>query len=71
MAANRDPSPEEIRLACLEIQAGWTEVERLKRLRPDLRPSHRLADGRMRAMDADDYAGHHETREELQAMPDG
>lgn len=26
-----DPTPEEIRLACLEIQAGWTEAEERKR----------------------------------------
>lgn len=27
------PSPEEIRAACAEIQAGWTESERMRRSR--------------------------------------
>lgn len=27
----RDPTPEEIRLRCAEIQAGWTEEERAAR----------------------------------------
>jgi len=68
MTATRDPSPEEIRLACLEIQATRTEAERLKRLRSDLRPSRRLADGTMHDIGSDDYSGHHGTRAELQAM---
>lgn len=36
-----DPTPEEIRLACLEIQAGWTEAEERKRRAlkvPDVEP---------------------------------
>lgn len=34
-----DPTPEEIRRACLEIQAGWTEAEeRKRRAVPSLSP---------------------------------
>lgn len=32
------PSPEEIRAACLEIQAEWDDAERERRMRCDLRP---------------------------------
>jgi hypothetical protein len=32
-----DPSPEEIAERCAEIQAGWSEIERQRRLRPDWR----------------------------------
>ena len=37
-----DPSPEEIAAACLEIQSGWSDEERL---RADWRPLVRCADG--------------------------
>lgn len=60
MAANRDPSPEQIAELCLLIQAGWSERERLSRLRSDQRPTHRLADGRREAMSSSVYNGHHE-----------
>ncbi|WP_437203471.1 hypothetical protein [Planctomicrobium sp. SH664] len=30
-AGTYEPTPEEIRAACLEIQAEWTETERLRR----------------------------------------
>ena len=71
MSTNPDPTPEEIHLACLLIQAGWTEAERLKRLRSDLRPSRRLADGGLQGMDAEDYRIHHDERAAiLQAMTD-
>ena len=63
---NQDPSPEQIRLACLEIQAGWTADEKLKRLRVDLRPSFTLADGRRQDIGAEVYNGHHSEREKLQ-----
>jgi len=67
----QDPSPEEIAQRCAEIQAGWTAAEHMKRLRCDLRPSHMLADGRMRTMDAEDYRIHHDERAAiLQAMAD-
>lgn len=55
----RDPSPEEIAAACREIQATWSERERMSRLRVDLRPTYRLADGRREAMTAEDYEQHH------------
>jgi hypothetical protein len=42
----RDPTPDEIRQACLEIQAGWSPAERMRRLRVDLRPTIQTADGR-------------------------
>ena len=29
-----DPTPEEIRAACLEIQAGWSEITRQGRAQP-------------------------------------
>lgn len=65
MAATRDPSPEEIRLACLEIQAGWSEREKLSRLRVDLRPTFTSCDGRELEIDADTYNRHHAQREAL------
>jgi hypothetical protein len=68
MTATRDPSPEEIRLACLLIQATWTPDEKMKRLRSDLRPTFTRCDGVTETMDADVYEGHHERRAELQAM---
>lgn len=33
-----DPSPDEIREACLAIQASWSEAERIERMRCDRRP---------------------------------
>lgn len=65
MATNRDPSPEEIAAACLEIQAGWSEREKLSRLRVDLRPTFTVADGRQLEFDADTYNRHHAQREAL------
>jgi hypothetical protein len=47
----RDPTPDEIAAACLEIQATWSPAERLRRLRVDLRPTIQTADGRL--VDAD------------------
>jgi len=68
---NEDPTPAEIAAACLLIQAGWSEAERMKRLRVDLRPVHTLADGRLSTMDAEDYADHHDARAAiLQAAAD-
>lgn len=32
-----NPTPEQIKAACLEIQAGWTDQERQRRLRCDWR----------------------------------
>jgi hypothetical protein len=65
MAQNPDPSPEEIAELCLLIQADWSPAERMRRLRPDLRPCFTLADGRQQDIEADVYNGHHEQRAEL------
>lgn len=62
----RDPTPEEIAAACLEIQAGWTPAERMKRLRVDLRPTYQRCDGEHEVMSPADYENHHASREELQ-----
>lgn len=65
----RDPSPAEIAELCLLIQSGWTEAERMKRLRVDLRPTFTRCDGVTEEMTADIYNGHHSERERLQASP--
>lgn len=52
----QNPTPEEIRQACLLIQAAWTEAERLKRLRPDWRPVVQAADGRTVAANLEDHS---------------
>lgn len=69
MATNTEPTPTEITAACLEIQAGWTAEEKLKRLRADLRPTYTRCDGETEAMTADVYNRHHMARQELQAGP--
>ncbi len=71
MTATKDPTPEEIAQRCAEIQRGWSEQEKLKRLRADLRPTYTRCDGERETMDADVYDGHHERRAELQAMAGG
>lgn len=58
----RDPSPEEIAAACLEIQKTWTASEKLKRLRVDLRPTYQRCDGISEDIDAETYDEHHEGR---------
>ena len=58
MATNPDPTPAEIAAACLEIQAGWSDRERMTRLRVDLRPMVRTADDRLVNVTAGDYAIH-------------
>jgi hypothetical protein len=65
MAATRDPSPEEIAELCLLIQSTWTEAERMKRLRVDLRPAYTRCDGVTEEMAADVYNGHHSERQEV------
>ena len=62
MAATKDPTPAEIAAACLEIQRGWSEQEKLKRLRSDLRPSFVRCDGVTETMAAESYIGHHDAR---------
>lgn len=66
MAATKDPTPEEIAAACLEIQSTWSERERMSRLRVDLRPTFTTADGRELEIDAAAYNRHHEQRELIQ-----
>ena len=66
MATNRDPTPEQIAAACLEIKRGWTAEEKLKRLRVDLRPTYQRCDGERETMSSEDYDRHHEEREALQ-----
>ena len=68
MAAKQDPSPAEIAAACLEIQRGWSEQEKLKRLRVDLRPTFTRCDGEREEMSAGSYNGHHGQREKLQEI---
>jgi hypothetical protein len=70
MKAKADPTPEEIRLICLQIQSEWSERERLSRLRVDLRPAYTRCDGVTEEMSSDVYEGHHDTRERLQTMAD-
>lgn len=61
-----NPTEAEIAAACLAIQAGWTEAERLRRLRADWRPSFIRADGIRQDMDSETYSGHHSERDRLQ-----
>lgn len=63
-----DPTPHQIREACSAIQATWSDVERFKRMRPDMRPEYRLADGEFETMTAADYELHHE-RQGLDGHP--
>ena len=67
MKPNRDPSPEEIAAECRLIQSTWTPVERLKRLRVDLRPMVRTAHDRLVNVSAGDYETHNR-RGELQEI---
>ena len=67
MAAKQDPSLAEIAAACLEIQRGWSEQEKLKRLRVDLRPTYTRCDGERLEMSSSVYDGHHERRELINA----
>ena len=54
MKQQLNPSPEEIAAACLAIQSEWSETERMKRLRCDLRPQVQTADGRTVAANLSD-----------------
>jgi hypothetical protein len=71
MTATKDPTPEEIAQRCAEIQRGWSEQEKLKRLRSDLRPTFTRCDGEVETMTTESYNGHHDRRAELQAMAGG
>jgi hypothetical protein len=61
MKAKKDPTPEEIAELCLQIQATWSQRERMSRLRADCRPMFTLADGRQQGIEAADYEQHHES----------
>jgi hypothetical protein len=61
----QDPTPSEIAAACLEIQSEWTAQERMKRPRPDLRPTFNVADGRRLEMSSEAYSGHHSEHEAM------
>ena len=65
-----DPTPADIAGACLLIQSAWTPDERMRRLRSDLRPQVRAADGRLVSVTAGDYGAHHEAHELLEAGED-
>ena len=65
-----DPTPQEIAAACAAIQSEWSEQERLSRLRVDQRPQYTRCDGIPEQIGANDYIGHHATRERLQGVSD-
>ena len=50
----RDPTPDEIRQVCAEIQRGWSPQERHRRLRADWLPVVCCGDGRHVDADLDD-----------------
>ena len=60
-----DPTPAEIRHRCEEIRAGWSEREKLSRLRVDLRPTFTKCDGERLEMTSEAYSRHHAQREAL------
>lgn len=60
-----EPSPEHIARECAEIRAGWSDAERLSRLRSDQRPEYRRCDGVQCEIAAAAYCGHHDTRQRL------
>jgi hypothetical protein len=66
-AAKPDPSPSEIAALCLEIQAAWSDEERLKRMRIDWRPAFVRCDDQLIDMDLKTYESHHENHEILNA----
>lgn len=61
-----EPTPQEIRQRCLQIQSTWSDSERMSRLRVDMRPSYRRCDGVPETIGAADYSGHHDARARLQ-----
>jgi hypothetical protein len=54
-----DPTPEQIAEMCLEIQRGWTDDEKLKRMRVDWRPTFVRCDGQRVELSLDCYDTHH------------
>jgi hypothetical protein len=65
---NQDPTLEQIAAACLLIRSGWSDDEKLKRLRVDLRPQYRRCDGQRETFDAAAYETHHSVRADLQEV---
>lgn len=63
-----DPTPAEISAMCLQIQATWTEDERLKRLRCDWRPTFTRCDDEKVEMDLRVYDAHIQAGERFQAL---
>lgn len=51
-------TPEVIAAECLKIQAEWTPEIRLRRMRVDMRPVFRRADGVIEEIDSADYESH-------------
>lgn len=60
-----DPSPQEIAERAAEIREGWSESERLSRLRVDLRPEYRRCDQIIEPITAHDYQQHHDCHQRL------
>ncbi len=56
---NPDPSPEQIRDRCAEIQCTWSDEEHHKRLRVDWRPMYRGCDGERETISSEVYSEHH------------
>jgi hypothetical protein len=63
-----DPTPEQIAEMCLEIQRGWTDDEKLKRMRVDWRPAFVRCDKVAVEMDLRVYGEHIEQGDTLQAL---
>ena len=51
-------TPEVIAAECLLIQSLWSPTERIKRMRVDLRPVYRRADGVIEEVDSEAYWTH-------------
>jgi len=62
MSPTPDPTPADIERMTAEIRAEWTAEEKMRRLRPDLRPSFTRCDGEQIEMSAEGYERHHSGR---------
>ena len=60
------PSPEQIIEFAAEIRRGWSDVEHVRRMRVDLRPTVAGADRQQSPVDASDYFCHLRTNERNQ-----
>ena len=61
-----DPTIEQIAERCAEIQNEWSPAERMRRLRCDLRPQVRCADGSLEQMTVESMEIHQAACEALQ-----